>query len=154
MSIAIACTSCKRRIRVPDELAGRRVTCPKCLGVVEVPIQLPEEIKPAAPEPPPTPTSTSPLPEPTSTSDQLGFLSLALSLLSVLVFCIPYDVNTILSGIGLLLGIWGLCLYLAKRWLGTASAAGTVRYPLAGIGASLFTLLMWLWPMIRMVLFE
>lgn len=37
MPIEIACTGCKRRMRVPDGVAGKRIKCPKCEAVLRVP---------------------------------------------------------------------------------------------------------------------
>ncbi len=44
MPIAIRCTGCKQRLRVPDKAAGRRVKCPKCQTVLRIPkLQEPRE---------------------------------------------------------------------------------------------------------------
>jgi hypothetical protein len=37
MPIEISCTSCKKRLRVPDNAAGKRVKCPQCQSVLSVP---------------------------------------------------------------------------------------------------------------------
>jgi hypothetical protein len=37
MPIEITCTSCKKRLRVPDNAAGKRVKCPQCQSVLSVP---------------------------------------------------------------------------------------------------------------------
>jgi hypothetical protein len=35
--IAISCPSCARRVRLPDDAAGRRFRCPNCHGVIPTP---------------------------------------------------------------------------------------------------------------------
>ena len=37
MPIEIQCTSCSKRLRVPDNAAGKRVKCPQCQSVLSVP---------------------------------------------------------------------------------------------------------------------
>jgi hypothetical protein len=37
MPIEISCTSCSKRLRVPDNAAGKRVKCPQCQTVLSVP---------------------------------------------------------------------------------------------------------------------
>ena len=37
MPIATACPGCKSRLNAPDAAAGKRVKCPKCATVIEVP---------------------------------------------------------------------------------------------------------------------
>src|SRR5216683_3676138 len=37
MPIQFQCQSCRSTLRVPDNLAGRKVRCPKCSGVADVP---------------------------------------------------------------------------------------------------------------------
>jgi len=37
MPIEISCSECDKRLRVKDELAGKKVRCPQCKGVIEVP---------------------------------------------------------------------------------------------------------------------
>jgi hypothetical protein len=37
MPIEVHCDSCKRKLRVPDTAAGKRIKCPKCQGVISVP---------------------------------------------------------------------------------------------------------------------
>lgn len=49
MSIEFACTACGRRIKAPEELAGKKARCPQCQAVVEVPPQVLEaELAPPA----------------------------------------------------------------------------------------------------------
>ncbi len=47
MSIQVQCEQCKRRDAVPDKTAGRKITCPQCKAVIEVP-ELLEELEPTA----------------------------------------------------------------------------------------------------------
>jgi predicted Zn finger-like uncharacterized protein len=53
MSIAIQCPGCQATLRVKDELAGRKVKCPRCEASVPVPADEPaeEEITEAKPAP-------------------------------------------------------------------------------------------------------
>jgi hypothetical protein len=37
MAIALSCPSCVQALKVKDELAGRKIKCPKCGGVIPVP---------------------------------------------------------------------------------------------------------------------
>src|SRR5262245_15330551 len=66
MAIQFQCPSCRSTLRVPDDLAGRKVRCPKCRGVADVvssPVSVPaaasqalvQEKSNPAPAPRPTP---------------------------------------------------------------------------------------------------
>ena len=37
MPISLTCPSCERGLKVKDELAGRKIKCPKCSEVITVP---------------------------------------------------------------------------------------------------------------------
>jgi len=37
MPIEVTCSSCQKRLRVPDHAAGKKIRCPKCRGVLNVP---------------------------------------------------------------------------------------------------------------------
>ncbi|HLW68874.1 MAG TPA: hypothetical protein VKS79_26420 [Gemmataceae bacterium] len=37
MPIVVECQWCKNKARVPDNAAGKRIRCPKCRKVIEVP---------------------------------------------------------------------------------------------------------------------
>ncbi len=50
MPITVACSSCNRKLRVPDDLLGKRVKCPTCGNTFEATAE--DE---APPEPPPEP---------------------------------------------------------------------------------------------------
>src|SRR5689334_16819561 len=107
MPVRVACPSCRRRLRVPEDLAGRRVTCPRCNHALDVPPpeEAPAEEPVSAPSPEAEPEAL-PLPLPT----RLGVVALGLGLASVLVLCLPVVgyVSPVLSGAGLMLGTCGL----------------------------------------------
>jgi hypothetical protein len=74
-TITFACPECNASLKVREELAGKKIRCPKCSAVAIVPAAAPsadEEAKPAAPAkraaPPPAPVKPpprkAPLPEP------------------------------------------------------------------------------------------
>jgi len=155
MSIAVVCPSCRKKLKVPDKAAGRKVLCPKCQGGIPVPelepqeepkMERQEEEPVAPPRTAPTPKQEAEAEEPTFTTPTptlrewlsgftegatlpkgLGITSLVLALLSVPVLCIPF-VSIGLSGLGLILGLWGL---VAQRRKGAEKF-----YPLVGMGAS------------------
>jgi hypothetical protein len=127
---------------VPERLAGRQVVCPGCGEIVPRParkVAQPEAraAGPAAPQDDPFP------PPPLPPAARLGVASLALGLVSVLLVCVPLVQYAAapLSGVGLLLGCWGLARARAGGaalavWLG-----GPARgYPLAGLAACLLAL--------------
>jgi hypothetical protein len=37
MAIAVECKFCGHKLRVPDNAAGKKIRCPKCNRVIEVP---------------------------------------------------------------------------------------------------------------------
>ena len=37
MPIQVQCAGCQKEFRVPDKVAGKKIKCPKCTGVIEVP---------------------------------------------------------------------------------------------------------------------
>ncbi|MCI0380941.1 MAG: hypothetical protein L0215_25435 [Gemmataceae bacterium] len=51
MPISLRC-SCGKMLTLRDELAGRRIKCPACGGVLAVPASEPEEVEPSSPEEP------------------------------------------------------------------------------------------------------
>ncbi len=154
----VTCPSCRKHLRVPDHLGGRRVTCPKCDEVIQVPIQYdsPLEEEAAAPAPEETEPEVPPLPR----AARVGIMSLVLALISVLVMCLPVVggyVSVILSGLGLPVGLWGLHLSrtegggsLSPAQVGGGIVAGfgtrAEHYPMAGIVASLLALALTLLP--------
>jgi phage FluMu protein Com len=48
MPITFSCNSCNKKLRVKDELAGRKVKCPGCATVLQVPATSTEEAGVAA----------------------------------------------------------------------------------------------------------
>jgi predicted Zn finger-like uncharacterized protein len=60
MAISCACPGCSTAFRVTDELAGKRVKCPKCLMVFTLPATVPEPAL-AASEPPPVKKAAAPI---------------------------------------------------------------------------------------------
>ena len=158
---SITCPFCRRKLRVPDRLAGRRVSCPRCHQAVAVPAppdSLEEAVDAArSAEAPSSPAAEAPLP----VSIRLGIAGLGLGLFSVLVLCLPFlgYASPVLSGVGLLLSLVGL---VSAPTGGTgnyslAGAAGVSRsfgarardYPLAGLGVCLLALALALWPLLR-----
>jgi hypothetical protein len=37
MAIAVKCKFCGQKLRLPDNAAGKKIRCPKCNRVIEVP---------------------------------------------------------------------------------------------------------------------
>ncbi len=148
--LRVCCPVCGRKVRVPDDLTGRRVRCPEC----EEPIRTPLGQDRAEAAPSPTPSAdTFPLPA------RLGVASLALGLLSVMVLCLPFVgfVAVGLSGLGVLLGLGGLVVSFRQGGAGFGLpaggaggvrrfGAGTLDYPLAGVVACLLALALVLLP--------
>ena len=96
--LRVCCPVCGRKLRAPDDLAGRRVCCPECEEPMRVPLGQGE---PEAAPAPPAFADEVPLPA------RLGMASVALGLLSVMVLCLPFVgvVAVGLSGLGVLLGV-------------------------------------------------
>jgi predicted Zn finger-like uncharacterized protein len=53
MSLIVACPSCNRKLRVPDELLGKKVKCPTCSSVFGAMSSEPVLAPPSPPPPPP-----------------------------------------------------------------------------------------------------
>jgi hypothetical protein len=143
---------------VPDRLAGRRVTCPRCDAPVDVPkpIEAPSEEKAPTAHPALTLQGDGALPR----SAHLGTLSLVLGLISVLVLCIPYVgyAAFLLSGTGLVLGLAGVfegMVHTARSRGGRAVLQiaswrrPALGWPLAGVAVCLFVLFLALWPILH-----
>lgn len=66
MPIEISCNSCNKRLRVPDNAAGKRVKCPQCQTVLSVPAtgaaSSPAPAPVAATKSTPTPSKSAPVP--------------------------------------------------------------------------------------------
>jgi hypothetical protein len=155
--LSVVCPSCRKKIHPPDHLAGRRVTCPRCEGVVEVPLELIQAVEEAST---PAETSSSTEDAPFPPSARLGIIALALGLISILILCLPIIgyLSIGLSSIGLVTALAGL---IRSRIDGSVTlpqtpAGGTglvggfgVRardYPLAGVVACLLALILALLP--------
>src|SRR5262249_20672219 len=121
MAIRVPCPACRRKLKVPEDLAGRRVTCPRCNKVLEVPIpeKSPEEVPDPASTPEHEPQPYVPLPLAT----RFGIAAVALGLLAILILCLPL-VGTLspgLSGLGLMCGLSGMISSLVR---GVRKASG------------------------------
>lgn len=57
MPIEVTCTSCSRRLRVPDKAAGKRIKCPKCASAISVP----RADEPVTPQPVASTTEKTPV---------------------------------------------------------------------------------------------
>src|SRR5690349_3319550 len=102
---AVSCPSCRKKVRVPDHLAGRRVTCPRCDEVLVVPDELPESVEEVV-----VPEADAPEEEPLPTSARVGIVALILACVSVMIMCLPVIgyASIVLSAVGLPLSLWGL----------------------------------------------
>ena len=148
----VVCPSCQRRLRVPENLAGRQLICPGCNDAVEPPEPEPEPeldyLRPVENLPQPAPALPATEGAQLSPPARLGAISLFLGALSVLVLCLPYVGYAALglSGVGLLIGFAGL----VSAFLHGAIPGGFNRpdagYPLAGVGACLLALTLTLLP--------
>ena len=156
----VACPRCRKKLRVPEHLAGKKVTCPRCDEVLHVPVELPEQIE--APAVAPASASLSHADEPLPWSVQLGVGALMLGLGAILSLCLPVlggYASIGMSVLGLLAALYGL--YHSRMDRGgilnhpvAANGVGIIRgfgtraqhYPLAGIGVCLFALILTLLP--------
>jgi uncharacterized RDD family membrane protein YckC len=154
---AVSCPSCRKKLRVPDQLAGRKVTCPRCDEILMVPVELPEAV-----EEKPVPEDAPPEEEPLPTSARVGIVSLILACVSVMIMCLPVVgyASIALSAVGLPLSLWGLhrsrvdgTQTLSHTLTGDAATNGgfgtrAQHYPLAGVGACLLALALALLPLL------
>jgi len=53
--VEVKCKNCNKRFRVPDKYAGKRVKCPGCKGVIDVPRVAPSGAKPSSSAKPSSP---------------------------------------------------------------------------------------------------
>jgi hypothetical protein len=142
-------------MRIPDRLAGRRVTCPQCdtvLDVVEttvldrgMPSSSLEEVfdGKAAMTRTKEPSLREELRGALSRSSGLGALSVFFGLLSILLLCVPFVglIAIPLGGFGFLLGLGGLVL-------GKVKGDRDQKFPLAGSAVCLVALALALLPML------
>jgi hypothetical protein len=155
----VVCPTCRKKLRPPDRLAGKRVTCPRCEAVLTVP--LPSDSSEDIPTDIPAP-ETAPEDPPLPSSARIGIVALALGCVSVLIMCLPFInyASIVLSGIGLPMGLWGLLRarmegneMLCRSLTGGAGIIGSFGmhardYPLAGIAACLLALALSLLPIL------
>ena len=162
MAIRVACPACRQKLRVPEGLAGGQVTCPCCGEAVAVPLpdgppqQAPAQAAAAAVRGGGGGVAGDLEHAPPGT--RLGVVALMLGLASVAVLCVPLlgYASFVLSGLGLLLGLWGLVRSpgrdagVAKGPTGGPSAVPVgcraLTYPLAGALVCLAALLLALLP--------
>lgn len=157
----VRCPSCRKKIRPPDHLAGKRVTCPRCEAVLTVPVPLDSSQEIAIPSAPPPPPQIAPEDAPLPSSARFGIVALVLGCISVLIGCLPFSsyASLVLSGLGLPLGLWGLIRarmeegILCRSLTGGAGITGTFGartqdYPLAGIAICFVALTLSLVPIL------
>jgi hypothetical protein len=160
----IVCPSCRKKFHPPDHLAGRRVMCPRCDGVIVVPTDIVQAMEEAASVETPA-ASDKDVPFPLAA--RLGIISLVLGMISYVLICAPVAsyLSIGLSSIGLLLGLAGLFRARTDSEPLPPSIAGGVglwggfgtrvrHYPLAGIVACLVILFFSLLPTLIEWLFE
>ena len=155
----VVCPHCHKKLRPPDRLAGRRVTCPRCEAVLTVP--LPSDSSAEISTPPPAPENLSEEP-PLPTSARIGIVALGLGCVSVLILCLPIVgyASIVLSGVGVPVALWGLFRaqmegdgMVCRSLGGGAGVAGNFGkrardYPLAGMVVCLLALILALLPIL------
>jgi hypothetical protein len=151
MAIRVACPACRQKLRLPDGLAGSQMACPRCGAAILVPLsdRAPKEslarAAAACAHSPGDGVATGL--EHAPLGARLGVVALVLGLVAGAVLCVPVlgYASLVPSGLGLLLGLWGLF-----RPTGGSSAGksdGRARsYPLAGTLVCLLALLLALLP--------
>jgi hypothetical protein len=60
MPLEITCTGCQKRLRIPDKFAGKRVKCPKCQAVLQIPKPESADAASASPQSAPEAAASSP----------------------------------------------------------------------------------------------
>jgi len=150
MAIRVVCPACRQRLRVPEGLAGSELACPRCGAVMRVPLpdhSSKEALSRATAAARASASAAGPAGglEHAPRGALLGVVALVLGLAAVAVLCVPVlgHASSALSGVGLLLGLWGLF-----RLAGGPAArrdGRAVLFPLAGtlvcVGALLLALL-------------
>lgn len=153
------CPRCRKQLRPPDRLAGKRVTCPRCEAVLTVPLPSDSSGEIEIPTDVSAPRSV-PLDPQLPSSARIGIVALVLGCVSVLIMCLPFVgyVSIVLSGIGLPMGLWGLLRaqmegnqMLNRSLTGGTGIIGSFGlhardYPLAGTAACFLALAMALLP--------
>jgi hypothetical protein len=155
----VVCPTCRKRLHPPDRLAGRRVTCPRCEAVLTVPFDPDSSLEMPTDLPAPETVQEEP---PLPVSVRFGIVSLLLGCISILSLCVPFVgyIAFVLSGIGLPVALWGLFRAQTDghQVILTTTGSGTgivgnfgkraVDYPLAGLVACLFALVLALLPLL------
>lgn len=100
MPITAECGACHKRFKAPDKLAGKRVKCPQCGGVIQVPApQAPIVEKPAVASRPaegqvPKSAAAAPVPVPAQAARQCSSCGAALAAKAVLCVSCGLDLRT------------------------------------------------------------
>jgi hypothetical protein len=168
MAIRVACRDCRQKLRVPEGLGGGQVTCPCCGKAVAVPLpnSSPEEARARAAAAA-APSSAGHAVgraagdlEHAPPATRFGVVALVLGLAAVVVACVPFlgYASFALSGLGLLLGLWGLIHSFGRETGVPKGRAGgppavsiggrAQTYPLAGSLVCLVALLLALLPLL------
>jgi hypothetical protein len=143
MAIRVACPACGQRLRAPEALAGSAVACPGCGAEVGVPLS---ERRPKGEPAAAVRASTRPQDsgatvdlEHAVPATRLGVVALGLGLLSVAVLILPFIgySSFVLSGLGLLFGLWGLFHALRRKVGGKLPAGGSSAAGIGGRGLSI-----------------
>jgi len=71
MPISLVCSNCEKNLKIPDEMAGKKVRCPACKTVLTVPAVEEEEEAVDEDEAPPPPKK-KPAAKKTYTSPKAG----------------------------------------------------------------------------------
>jgi hypothetical protein len=155
MPIPFVCPSCKRMGCVSEDLAGRRVRCPRCSHTIQIPLSgQTDKVETGW-----TFESSS---RPLTLAARLGLAALTLGLLAVLLMCLPLIgyVSVAVSGGGLVLGLWGLArsidedagevrkLFGSKAARSAAPSRMAVSFPLVGVAVCLLALALALLPLL------
>ncbi|MCI0455800.1 MAG: DUF1559 domain-containing protein [Gemmataceae bacterium] len=168
MPILLTCPGCTKTLKAPDSVAGRKVKCPQCGTVLDVPAPAaepptavsatppPPMVEPARPPhyqaadagPPPREWDRGrPRPVPAPAGGEgglqlgLGIASLAtgaVGLLVALIPCVGYVFGMPIAGIGLLLGLVGLIVALNQKGRGIAFPIAGSATSVLGLGVGLY----------------
>ncbi len=170
MPILLTCPSCNKTLKAPDSVAGRKVKCPQCATVLDVPAPAAEPPTAVSAAPPPPLVEPAPAPPHYQADDRappprgwdrrrretapaggegglqlgLGIASLAtgaVGLLLALVPCIGYIIGMPVAGIGLLLGLVGLIVALNQKGRGIAFPIAGSATSVLGLGVGLYWML-------------
>ncbi len=158
----IVCPSCRKKLHPPNNLAGRRVMCPRCDAVITVPTELVKAVEEAEKKGAALGETTSPTEDlPFPPAARLGITAMVLGMVSIFSLCVPLFgyLSISLSSVGLLLGLGGLFRARTESESLPPAIAGGVGiwggfgtrvrdYPLGGVAVCLLALLLALVPML------